>query len=104
MSSSRTSVPLASKRVLISGKVQGVGFRYALADLARELNIQGWCRNLPDGRVEAYIQGPVPVINQLLDWMEQGPAGAIVEHVAIENQAILEPMLGENIHTFEIRK
>lgn len=104
MPSSRTSIQLAAKRVLVSGKVQGVGFRYALADLARSLNIQGWCRNLTDGTVEARLQGELSRVNELLAWLQQGPPGALVEHVAIEDQAVLEPLLGESIQTFEIRK
>lgn len=104
MPSSKTSVVTVSKRILVSGKVQGVGYRYALADLARGLNIHGWCRNTPDGRVEASVQGEISRVNQLLDWMRQGPPGAVVEQVVVEDQAVLEPLLGENIHTFEIRK
>lgn len=104
MPSSKTSVVTVSRRVLISGKVQGVGYRYALADLARNLNIQGWCRNTQDGRVEASIQGEQSHINELLEWMRQGPPGAKVEQVSFEEQAVLEPLLEESIHTFEIRK
>lgn len=104
MPSSKTSVVTVSKRILISGKVQGVGYRYALADLARSLNINGWCRNTQDGRVEASVQGEISRVTELLNWMQQGPPGAMVEHVAVEEQAVLEPLLGESIHTFEIRK
>lgn len=104
MTSSRTSIQTVARRVLVSGKVQGVGFRFALADLARDLNIQGWCRNLPDGRVEAQLCGETSRVEQLLDWLNQGPPGAVVEHVDIQHQAVLEPLLEESIQTFEIRK
>lgn len=104
MTSSRASVETIARRVLISGRVQGVGYRYSLAELARELNITGWCRNLPDGRVEAWIQGSKDAVTQLLDWMDHGPPEAVIEHVDIENQAVLEPMLSESIQTFEIRR
>jgi len=104
MTSSRASIETVARRVIISGQVQGVGFRYGLAELARSLNISGWCRNLKDGRVEAWIQGPQGAINALLEWIHQGPPEAIVQHVDIENQAVLEPMLGESIQTFEIRR
>jgi acylphosphatase len=104
MSSSKTSIETIARRVLVSGKVQGVGFRYALAERARNLNIQGWCRNLPDGRLEAWLQGAKAAMMEILEWIEQGPPQSVVEHVDIENQAVLEPMLSETIQTFEIRK
>jgi acylphosphatase len=104
MPSSKASVETVARRVLVSGKVQGVGYRYALADMARSQNIQGWCKNLADGRVEAWLQGTKETMAYILDWMQQGPPQAVVEHLEIENQAILEPMLGESIQTFEIRK
>jgi acylphosphatase len=104
MPSSKTSNSMLAKRVLISGKVQGVGFRYALADLARDMNIQGWCRNLPSGEVEVSIQGETLQVEKLLTWLSQGPPSAMVAQVMIEDQAILEPLLGKSIQTFEIRK
>lgn len=104
MASSRTHVETIAKRVLISGKVQGVGYRYALAELARLLNVQGWCRNLKDGRVEALLQGTQPAIDEILEWLHKGTTESTVEAVSVEDQAVLEPMLGENIQTFEIRK
>lgn len=104
MSSSKTSIETIARRVLISGKVQGVGFRYSLAEQARSKNIQGWCRNLPDGRVEAWLQGAKAPMMEILEWIGQGPPQAVIENVAVENQAVLEPMLSETIQTFEIRK
>jgi len=103
-SSSETSIQTVANRVLVSGKVQGVGYRYTLAEQARTLNIRGWCRNLPDGRVEAWLQGSPQAMESILDWMHRGPSQAQVEHVAIESQAVLEPMLSETIQTFEIRE
>lgn len=104
MASSKASVETIARHVLVSGQVQGVGFRYALTEQARSLNIQGWCRNLPDGRVEAWLQGTPGAMAVILAWMHQGPPGSSVEQVAVENQAVLEPMLGESIQMFEIRK
>jgi acylphosphatase len=104
MTSSKASIETVARRVMISGRVQGVGYRYELAEMARNLNISGWCRNLSDGRVEAWLQGGKNVIEELLDWMHKGPTEALVEHVDIEDQAVLEPMLRESIQTFEIRR
>ncbi len=102
--SSKVPVEIVARHVLISGKVQGVGYRYSLAEQAQMLNILGWCKNLPDGQVEAWLQGASDPMRQILDWIHQGPPQALVEHVTIENQAVLEPLLRENIQTFEIRK
>lgn len=101
---SGTSLQTVAKRVLVSGLVQGVGYRFSLAEQARNLNVTGWCRNLKDGRVEAWLQGSSVAVEKLIAWLYQGPAGARVDHVAIEDQAVLEPLLSETIETFEIRK
>ena len=104
MASFKMSVETVVRRVLISGTVQGVGYRQSLAERARQLNIQGWCRNLPDGRVEAWVQGLPDAVADILAWMHKGPPNAVVEKVESEEQALLEPMLSETIQMFEIRK
>lgn len=104
MSSTKLENTQVAKRVIVLGKVQGVGFRYGLAEVARRLSISGWCRNLPDGTVEAFIQGLSESVDQILDWLEQGPPAAQVQQVLIEDQAVLELLLGESIQPFEIRR
>src|SRR3954465_4477520 len=104
MSSSKTRVQSVARRVLVSGSVQGGGYRASLSERARELNIEGWCRNLPDGRVEAWLHGQPTAVEELLTWMRQGPPGAPVSDVNVEIQAVLEPMLSESVELFEIRK
>jgi len=71
-------------RLVISGIVQGVGFRYAMAAQARLLGVAGWVRNRRDGRVEAMIAGDAAQIEAMLDWSRRGPAGAVVEDLMIE--------------------
>jgi len=95
---------MIARRVLVSGNVQGVGYRASLLEKARELNIEGWCRNTPEGQVEAWLQGPIDMVDNLLNWMQQGPPDAQVSHLEVEPQAILEPMLGESVELFQIRK
>lgn len=68
-------------RYLISGQVQGVGFRWFVARHARSLGLTGYARNLPDGRVEVVVSGPeerLPALEQLL---RAGPANAQVDRV-----------------------
>ena len=72
------------RRLVITGVVQGVGFRYAMAAQARLLGITGWVRNRRDGSVEAVIAGDAPQIEEMLAWSHIGPAGAAVEHVMVE--------------------
>jgi acylphosphatase len=70
--------------MVISGRVQGVGFRYALADEARARKLCGWVRNRRDGTVEALIAGPEHELRALIEWSHRGPPAARVTQVAVE--------------------
>lgn len=72
------------KRLVISGIVQGVGFRYAMMSQARLLGVAGWVRNRRDGSVEAMIAGDAIQIEAILEWSREGPAGAVVADVMVE--------------------
>ena len=72
------------RRLVISGVVQGVGFRYAMMARAHLLGVAGWVRNRRDGSVEAMIAGDADQIEQMLDWSRRGPAGAVVADVMVE--------------------
>ena len=72
------------RRLVISGIVQGVGFRYAMMARARLLGITGWVRNRRDGSVEAMIAGDAAQIEAMLEWSRRGPAGAVVADVMVE--------------------
>ncbi len=69
------------KRVLVSGKVQGVLFRDGAKRKADELGVSGWVRNLDDGRVEIAIDGER--VDEMLDWISDGPPSADVRKVEI---------------------
>ncbi len=69
-------------RVLLSGRVQGVGFRFYAARQARALGVGGFIRNLPDGRVEAEAEGKRAAVEAFLERVRRGPAGASVRDVA----------------------
>ena len=70
--------------LLISGRVQGVAFRYYTQDIAQSLGIKGWVRNCWDGKVEVVAEGEEGQVKELIDWCHQGPRSAIVEKVDIE--------------------
>lgn len=67
--------------VFVSGDVQGVGYRQGCRHVARALDLVGWVRNLPDGRVELFAQGPDEGVGKLLDWIWAGPGAARVTGV-----------------------
>ncbi len=67
--------------VFITGRVQGVGFRYSTYAQAQALGLKGWVRNLPDGRVEGEFEGPKSALDQMLAWCHAGPGIAHVTHV-----------------------
>jgi acylphosphatase len=73
------------RRLLISGRVQGVGFRWHLLEEAQRLGLQGWVRNLRDGRVEALLCGPQAAVAALIHWAGTGPAHARVDSVEVED-------------------
>jgi acylphosphatase len=70
--------------VFVSGIVQGVGYRYSTVKQARSLGLNGWVRNLDDGRVEAVFEGETTLVEQMIQWCRQGPSAAVVEDVAVE--------------------
>jgi acylphosphatase len=72
-------------RYLVSGSVQGVGFRWFVARHARSLGLAGYARNLPDGRVEVVVNGPDDVLPALEELLRAGPANARVATVERSN-------------------
>ena len=81
----------------ISGRVQGVGYRYFTERAARQSGLAGWVRNLPDGRVEAEIQGENEKLVHFLSQLRRGPALGRVTDI----QKYEVPVLEESM--FEIR-
>jgi len=69
----------------LSGRVQGVGFRYFAQHKAEELNITGWVRNTPDGKVEIEASGEAENVNTFIDWMKVGPARAIIQYFSVSD-------------------
>lgn len=67
--------------LVISGRVQNVFFRATLADLAQELDLAGWVKNRPDGRVEAVLEGRASEIERVVRWSHEGPPRARVDAV-----------------------
>lgn len=72
---------MAQVHLLISGRVQGVFYRMHAHKKATQLQLTGWVRNVPDGRVEIFAEGPDYKLEELVAWCQEGPPAASVENV-----------------------
>jgi acylphosphatase len=88
---------MTSKRVIVSGDVQGVYFRNGCRSAAVEHGVRGWVRNLPDRTVEAHFEGDADAVDRLVAWAHQGPPAARVSHVRVSDA---DP---EGVPGFEVR-
>ena len=75
---------IVAKRFLVSGRVQGVGFRWFVQGHAAAEGVHGWVRNLPDGGVEALVEGDDEAVLRVERALRRGPPGADVERVVVE--------------------
>lgn len=89
---------LIRAHVIVSGKVQGVAYRYTTLQKANQLGVGGWVRNLPDGRVEAVFEGTKEAVEAIVQWCHRGPRAAVVKEVVVEYQS------PEGISEFYIRQ
>jgi acylphosphatase len=75
------------RKVIVEGRVQGVGFRYAVVRAARSRGVAGWVRNRPDGTVEAVFEGDAEPVESMVAFCREGPRGAVVGQVSVEEEA-----------------
>jgi acylphosphatase len=75
---------ITGRRYVVSGRVQGVGFRFFARDAAAREGINGWVRNLPDGSVEIEAHGDYEALIRFERAIRRGPAGARVEDVLVD--------------------
>ena len=79
-----SSASSSAVHLIIQGRVQGVGFRYFAQEEANALNLAGWVRNLPEGHVEAYAEGPRADLETWTQRLRQGPPLSRVDHVHVK--------------------
>ncbi|MGH8435699.1 MAG: acylphosphatase [Pseudomonas sp.] len=72
----------------VTGRVQGVSYRQHTEEQAERLGLDGWVRNLADGRVEVLVEGDEVAVRELAAWLEQGPKQAKVDAVELQEQAL----------------
>ncbi|HEX8986143.1 MAG TPA: acylphosphatase [Bryobacteraceae bacterium] len=82
--------PVGARRYYVQGRVQGVGFRYFVERVAGELGVNGYTRNMDDGRVEVYAIGSEAQLSELSGHLRQGPRMADVRGVEEMEAAVLE--------------
>ena len=76
---------MKKKHIVITGKVQGVGFRYWLYQIANENNVYGWVKNKNTNEVEAVLIGDGDCVDSIIKLCEKGPSSARVENLNIQN-------------------
>src|SRR3954447_15178938 len=82
----RDDRPMIRRRVLVSGRVQGVWFRDSCRREARRQGVAGWVRNREDGRVEAVFEGDPDAVNTLVNWAQHGPPRARVTGIDVTDE------------------
>jgi len=90
-SAEAVSHAVITHRLVIRGRVQGVGYRASMVEQARRLDVRGWVRNRRDGSVEALAQGADDAVRALIDWAHQGPPAARVDEVRVSQESA-EPL------------
>jgi len=84
---------MIARRLVVRGRVQGVGFRYAAQEAAERLGVSGWVRNRRNGTVEALVQADAPAVTAMIEWCRRGPPAAQVEEVEVA-EAVTEELAG----------
>ena len=87
-------------KAIVSGKVQGVGFRMYTCAQAKQLDIRGYVRNLSNGNVEIVAEGETEKVDALMEWAKSGSPSAVVKNLQVETMADY----GEEFQDFEIRR
>ena len=67
----------------VTGKVQGVFYRAAAKKFAEQTGVNGWIKNMPDGSVEATVNGSEEAVHQFIEWCKKGPSRAVVAQVVV---------------------
>jgi acylphosphatase len=75
-----------ARRFAVTGRVQGVGFRYFVQEAADREGVTGYVRNLPDGSVEAFVEGEAEAVTRVERAIRRGPGGAHIRNVNVDDE------------------
>ncbi len=89
----RPPAPRRAVRLRATGRVQGVGFRWFACEAAREIGVEGWVRNAPDGSVELHVEGEADDVHRMIDTIRRGPSRGHVAELE-EHEAEVEGIFG----------
>jgi acylphosphatase len=78
---------VVARRLVVRGRVQGVGFRHAMSVAAASFGVAGWVRNRQDGSVEALVQGDPDAVERAITWCRRGPPAARVTAVDVADES-----------------
>ncbi|MDF7663282.1 acylphosphatase [Bifidobacterium sp. ESL0763] len=90
-------------RAVVTGMVQGVGYRYFTVNAASRLGVAGWVRNRRDGSVEVEAQGDAEAVSALVKTLNDGPRWGHVDHVAVRGEAVRNLPSSSPRRRFEVR-
>jgi acylphosphatase len=85
---------MIARRLTVRGRVQGVGYRYAMAGAAKAIGVDGWVRNRRDGTVEVFVQGEAAAVERVIDWCRRGPPAAHVTAVDVADAPVAADCAG----------
>jgi acylphosphatase len=88
---------MKADNVVVTGLVQGVGFRWSARRAAERIGVRGWVRNRADGSVELHVEGDEERVAAMLAWLRRGPDGAVIRELEVVETAT------EDLERFEIR-
>jgi len=86
-----------ARRFVISGRVQNVGFRYFTQNAAAREGVAGWVQNLPDGRVEVFVEGDEDAVTRVERAIRSGPPGARVDNIDVQDDEAVGTLKGFRI-------
>jgi acylphosphatase len=90
---------ITARHIHVSGRVQGVAFRWTTQRRAEQLGLVGWVRNLSDGRVESWIQGSPDAVDEMLAWLATGPPPARVDDRDVRSVDVEDSLEGFSIRS-----
>jgi len=88
---------IVNYRIIVHGRVQGVGYRYSALNMAKHLSLSGYVKNLSSGAVQLEIEGPFTAAQQMIAWCKSGPGTGYVDDVELNQREV------KHYSSFEVR-